>query len=184
MYSMLHKIDNHIRDNNLEIKNCSFSAKYLPLHLSKAILHEVRSFNDEFFDSYSKEITFTYDKCGRPIFVFHDVRKRFNIVVLESNYMTQLDFKADRVVIERDLINNMYMLKYLEHFLMSKRLDIIDKYPNASQKKRNIIEYKILCQAIKKYNEFVVSRNIDLTPANAAINPSKKNTIVAAKFLG
>ena len=162
MYSILRKVDNHIKNNNTAIKGVVFNSSYLPKYINKAILHEVRSFYDDFFDIFSSEITISYDTFGRIYLLVHDLRKRKNIFILEDKYQIDTPMNKDRVVFEKDLIRNAYMLRYVENYMRNVRNNININNPNASKKKKSIMEYEILKETIKKANKQLVDRNKDL----------------------
>lgn len=163
MYSILHKIDNNIKNKELDIKSFKFSSSYFPKYLNKAILFEVHDLDDAFFDAYSKEVTFGYDLKGGPYFIVTDLRKRHNILIIADNYKTDVPFRTDRVIIESNLIRNMYLMKYTENYMINKKHDFAIQYPHLSHQQRNIMEYRLLKIIIKNANEKLVNSKKDIT---------------------
>lgn len=162
MYSILRKVDNYIKRNSIYISGVEISTSYLPAYINKSILNEVRSFRDDFFDRFYSKITLDYDNQGRLYMLVHDLRKRKNIVIIDDSCMIDVDFKVDKVVLEKDLIRNSCMIKYVERYMddVKKTIDIENK--DKSKRYRDILKYEVLQKTIKTANKQLVNRKKDI----------------------
>ena len=166
MYSILRKVDNYIKRNNIYISGVEISASYLPTYVNKSILNEVRSFRDDFFNRFYSKVTLSYDNQGRLYMLVHDLRKRKNIVIVDdnnnNNNMVDVNFKVDKVVLEKDLIRNSCMLRYVERYMndVKKNIEIDNK--DKSKRYKDILEYEVLQKTIKAANKQLVNNKKDI----------------------
>ena len=177
MYSILRKVDNHYRKNDIAINGVVISPRYLPKNLNKAILNEVRSFRDDFFDSFSPEITISHDKNGTIYMLVQDVRKRKNIAIINDSAIANLPFLIDKKVYEKDLIRNSCMIKYVDNYMQKVRSNIDITNPGLTIRQKKIKEYEILNETIRKANKQLVEKNkniFDIVKCNDVLYGSVK----------
>ena len=162
-YSLLGKLDNYINKNELIIRTFSFDVTLLPRYVQEAILNEIRTLNDTYFNEFNPTIKFAYDLYRNPYFLLHDVRNLNNIIIVRDRDLITVNFKKDHVIKESYLMYNASLLEYLSKHMSYYHKKILADNPHISYRKRSLMEYRELQRVIPLANKKLLAEHKNVT---------------------